>query len=83
MSDPKELEIEFSPEVLAQMENDPDMAAAIREFSASLRQADHAVKTGQHKTFEDAIEAITGNRPERLSDDEADAVMNEREGGDA
>lgn len=73
--EPKELEIVFSDQVLEAMTNDPEMAALIKDFSAAYRQADHAVKTGQHKSFEDAMEAITGHRPEPvfLDDDEEPA----------
>ena len=70
---PKDLEIIMSDEVAAQMADDPEMAAALREISAAFRQAHHAVQSGQHGTFEDAMEAITGNRPEPVFlDDEED-----------
>lgn len=61
-----DLEITFAREVLEAMNKNPELAAAIREFCANMRQAKHAVLTGQHKTIEDAMEAITGHRPERL-----------------
>ena len=64
MSEDKDVEITLSDQVKGQMEADPNMAAAIRDFSACMRQAFQAVKDGQHKSWEDAIEAITGTRPE-------------------
>lgn len=65
MTEPKkDLEIVILPEVQAQLDADPDMAEAIRDFMAACRQAKHAVDTGQHESFNDAMEAITGNRPE-------------------
>ncbi len=66
----KPLEIVVLPQVQDQMDDAPDMAEAMREFIANLHQAQHAVETGQHATIEDAIEAITGNRPEPLDFDE-------------
>lgn len=71
--DDPEYEVVIAPEVLEQMAQDPEMAAAIREICAAFRQSAHAVKTGQHNSFEDAMEAITGNRPEPVFDDEEDA----------
>lgn len=70
--DRKEFKFVITDKLAAQMENDPKLAQAIREMMATFRQARHAVETGQHKTFEDAVEAITGNRPERLENDEDD-----------
>lgn len=51
------------PEVQAQLDADPEMAKAVKEFMAMMHQAHHAVQTGQHKTMEDAVEAISGSRP--------------------
>lgn len=73
--DKKDLEVVLSEQVRAQMAADPELAAAIREMSAIFRQADHAVKTGQHKTFEDAIEALTGERPQPVDLDDDGATQ--------
>lgn len=70
----KPLEILFSPEVEEQMRNDPKLAEAVRRLTASFRQADHAVKTGQHKTFDEAMEAITGSRPVAVDVDTGEKI---------
>lgn len=64
----KEYKVIYSDLVKKQMEEDPELAKAIREFTAAMRQALHAVETGQHKTLDDAVEAITGNRPVPVDD---------------
>ena len=57
--------IEFAPGVLEQMESDPKLKAAAQEMLANIRQAHHAWQSGQYPSFADAMEAITGKRPER------------------
>lgn len=74
MKPEKELEIELAPEVRAQMEADPKLAAAMKDFLATMHQAHHAVQTGQHKTIDDAIEALTGNRPKRLDPETGEEI---------
>lgn len=61
---PKDLQIIIAPELQAQLDADPELAEAMRELFASFRQAHHAVETGTHKSFDEAMEAITGHRPE-------------------
>ena len=74
MSEPKELEIVIADAVAAEMADDPEMAEAMRDLFAAFHQANHAVATGQYASFEDAMEAITGSRPEPVfMDDEDDA----------
>lgn len=63
------VKIAVTPAVQAEMDADDDMAEAVRVFCAAIRQAHHAVETGQHASFEDAMEAITGNRLERIDFD--------------
>lgn len=70
MSEPKELDIHVLPEVAEQMADDPELAEALKETFAVFHQAHHAVETGQYKTFDDAMEAITGSRPELVEFDE-------------
>lgn len=65
MADDKDLEIELSDQVKAQMAADPKMAAALREMFAMMRQAHAATKAGQYKTMDDAMEAISGHRPQK------------------
>lgn len=62
----KEFTVEVSDQVKAEMEANPELAAALREFFANCHQADAAVEAGQYATFEDAIEAITGQRIEKI-----------------
>ena len=66
-------QIVLMPGVQSQMDLDPEMAEAVRDFSAALRQAMEGVAAGRYDSFEDAMEAITGCRPVRMdrnSDDE-------------
>ncbi len=56
--------VSFSPQVQAQMDNNPDLAEAMRDFLANVRQALNDVKTGKYNSFDDAMEAITGERPQ-------------------
>lgn len=72
MKEPKELKIIMAPEVQKDVEADPELAAALRDFSAILRQAMHGVETGQYKSFDDAMEAITGSRPRKVDLDDPD-----------
>ena len=54
----KEMEIHFSPQVLAAMDGDPEMAKFIKELAANFRQAGQAVDEGRYKTLEDAMLAL-------------------------
>ena len=66
--------IVLSEQVKAQMAADPELAKALKEHFANMRQAHHAWRSGRYESFEAAMEAITGNRPEPvdLSEDEDD-----------
>lgn len=59
--------VTFSPEALRGMKDDPVFADNIRAFVASLRQADLSVRGGQHDDFQDAMEALTGQRGTPMS----------------
>lgn len=60
-------------EQLAEMEaKDPEAAKAAREMLANIRQAHTAWLAGQYPSFEDAVEAITGQRPERIPEEDSD-----------
>lgn len=56
--------------VKEQMAADPKLAEWMRNVAASMRQAQHDVKTGKYANFEDAMEAITGKRPRIVNTDE-------------
>ena len=60
--DDNDLEIEFSPGTREQMNKDPKIAAALRDFTAAFRQANEGVKRGYYKTIEEGLESITGGR---------------------
>ncbi len=52
------------------MENDPELAEVMRTMAATMRQAHHSWKTGKYETFDDAMFAITGQRPEIIEIDD-------------
>lgn len=76
MNDEKDddLKIEFAPEVLARMEADPKLAEAVRNMTAAMRQARAGVQSGQYKSMEDGIEALTGNRPEAIDRETGEVI---------
>jgi hypothetical protein len=55
----------------------PDIKAKMKELLANFHQAIEAVKRGEHETFEDAMQAITGHRPEKLDLTAAKQVLGE------
>jgi hypothetical protein len=78
--DKDDLKIELSPEAQAKLKDaPPDIKAKMQELFANFHQAMDAIKRGEHETFEDAMEAITGNRPEKLDLEHAKVLL----GGDA
>lgn len=62
----------YSEQAKAQIAADPELAEAMREMAALMRQAHHAWQTGQYASFADALEAITGCRPEPVDPDGID-----------
>ena len=71
--DDKELSVIFSDQVKDAMASDPEKAAAVQEFTALLHQTHAGVKSGQYASLDDALEKLTGSRPEMvdgLEDDE-------------
>jgi len=77
MSDDDQDAVRFTPEAQADFDRlaveDPETAAVYRELFANMRQAAHAWKTGQYQSFEEAMEAISGKRPEPVSWDEIES----------
>lgn len=65
-----DLKIIIPPAIQAQMDANPKLGEAMREIFAAMRQAHHAVQSGQYATFDDAMEAITGCRPEPVDLDD-------------
>jgi hypothetical protein len=72
----KELKMEFHPDFLKDLDqisrNDPKAADALREMLANMRQAIEGVNSGRFKSFDEGVEAITGQRPQKLGDDDDD-----------
>lgn len=70
----KDLKIEILPDVQAKIDSDPKLASFMKNFQAILHQAHHAVATGQYKTMEDAIEAMTGHRPVKVDPESEEEI---------
>ena len=64
--------IEFAPGVLEDIKElaarDPKAAEAFRIMMANMRNAHQAWRSGRYPSFEDAVEAITGNRPVKVDE---------------
>ncbi len=73
MSDePKDLTIDTHL-VDDQIAADPDMAAAITDFFAKMRQAYDAVQRGQYATMDDALKAL-GIETEKLNPETGEVI---------
>lgn len=74
MSEDKELKIEFAPGVKESIDKmiaeDPKLGEAFGDMLAAMHQAHAAVESGQYKSFDEAMFAITGQRPERVELDD-------------
>lgn len=67
--DQKEWKVEIDPAFLAQVETlPPSVQDAARELVANLRQAAEAVNQGRYPSIQDAMEAISGKRMERIDE---------------
>jgi len=75
----KDSEVIYSPEVLEAIEADPELAEVMRRFAADARQAMQFVKDGKYADFDDAMEALTGVRPQLVEDDELEKLMSGEE----
>src|SRR5215471_17108338 len=73
-----EFSVEWSDEVKEAAAKDPKKAAYLREFGAIARQAMAGVQSGQYASFDDAIEALTGSRPQKLRNNEQIAELAEK-----
>lgn len=69
----------LSDQVQESIEGDPGLAEALKRFSADARQAMEWVSSGRYKTFEDAMEALTGSRPKPLNLDNLPADLTDEE----
>lgn len=68
-------EIKLSEQVKQQMADNPELAEAMREIFANMHQAMHGVQSGQYQSFDDAMEAITGQRPKPAEEGEAEEAL--------
>ena len=62
----------LSDQVKEQMAKDPEIAKAMQAISADFRQAMQLVSDGKYASFDDAIEALTGKRPQPVDLDDED-----------
>lgn len=75
----KDPDIVLSKQVKEAMAKDPELAAALRELFANMRQAMQSVKEGRYKSLDDAMEAITGQRPTPIDDLSEDEIFDEKD----
>lgn len=54
--------------------SDPKLAEACKDLFASMSQAHRDWKSGKYASFDDAMFAITGKRPELVTDEEAEEL---------
>ena len=62
-----------------QLAANPGMHEAITEFVSKMTKAMTAYKNGEYETMDDAVEAILGHRPKKLTEEEAARVTKEWE----
>src|SRR5687767_5955211 len=72
--EPEELQVILADEVQAKIDADPGMRAAIRDFIASMHQARAGVLSGQYKMMDDAMQAITGSRPQKIDPETGEVI---------
>lgn len=68
-NDKKTPKVVYDPHVQAQMEKDPELAKAMREFSALAQQAMQSVIDGRYANFDEAMNAL-GLEPKPLEEDD-------------
>jgi hypothetical protein len=54
----EELTILFAPEAQAQIDADPELASAVKDFAAMMRQVYQDVHDGKYASLDEAMEAI-------------------------
>lgn len=57
----------MSPEAQAQIDADPKLAKAMVSIKEVLLNAHQGVKDGRYKSLDDAVEAMTGQRPTEVT----------------
>lgn len=66
MTDEKIPQVILLPGAQAQVDADPKLAKALGGLKESLLNAMQGVQDGRYKSFDDAMEAMTGSRPEAI-----------------
>lgn len=72
--DDQELKVELSEYVLQQIDDDPELAEALMEFSNMMKKAFTLFQAGEYASMEDAVEALTGSRPTAASADDLEML---------
>lgn len=62
-----------------QLDANPEMHEAVTEFVSKMTTAMTAFKKGEYATMDDAIEAILGHRPKKLTKEEMARVAKDME----
>lgn len=77
----EDFSVVFSKEAAEKLKTaPPEIQEVMRSLAASMRQAMQGVQDGTYKSFPDAMEAITGHRPQRMDSEDFDEEF--REGDD-
>lgn len=70
---PKDPAIVYSASVKKKLKTaPPKVQEAMRNLASVMRQAMQGVNEGKYKSFPDAMEILTGQRPKRVEDDDAE-----------
>lgn len=67
--------IVLSDQVKGKMAEDPEAAEALRSVMETMEAASRGVEEGRYPSFDEAMFQITGERPRKLDDDEAEEVI--------
>lgn len=63
--DDKIPQVVIPPDMQAEIDANPELAKAMQGMTEALKNAMQGVKDGRYASFEDAMEALTGQRPEK------------------
>lgn len=66
MADDKIPQVIWMPEAKESVEKDPALAKAMTGITEVFKNAMQGVQDGRYKSFEDAVEAMSGIRPEKI-----------------
>jgi hypothetical protein len=71
--DKKELTIRIHPGVMEDIADDPAAMEAVRNFTATMRQAFDAVQRGQYPTIDEALRAV-GVEPVKIDSETGEEI---------